>query len=78
MSNQFIKFSSLILNIAKISHIEIQPNKYLIHVVDNKLDGFFLFSSGYITSNKDKPMEICKETYPTDYHILTKWIDKIN
>jgi hypothetical protein len=75
MSNQFIKFSSFILNIAKISHIEIQPNKYLIHVIDNKLDGFFLFSSGYITSNKDKPMEICKETYPKDYQKLTEWID---
>ena len=77
MSNQFIKFSSILVNTAKISHIEIQPNKYLIHIIDDKVDGFWIFTSGFLKSNRDKTMEICKETYPTDYKKLTEWIDKI-
>ncbi len=77
MSTQFIKFSSVLLNTAKISRIEIQPNKYLIHVIDDKVDGFWIFTNGFLKSNQDKMMEICKETYPTDYQKLTEWIDKI-
>ena len=76
MSNQFIKLSSLILNTAKINRIEIQSNKYLIHIIDDKVDGFWLFTSGYMTSNQDKTIEICKETYPKDYQKLTEWIDR--
>jgi hypothetical protein len=78
MSNHFIKLYSVLLNTAKISHIEIQPNKYCIHIIDDKVDGFFLFTSGFLKSNQDKTMEICKETYPTDYQMLTDWINKIN
>ena len=78
MCRQFIKFSSVILNTAKISHIEIHPNKYSIHIIDDKVDGFWLFTSGYLKSNRDKTMEICKETYPTDYQKLTEWLNKIN
>ena len=38
--------------------------------------GFFLFSSGRIISINEK-IEICKITNPSDYFILTKWINKI-
>jgi|LakMenEpi03Aug12_release.lakeMendotaPanAssembly.Ray.scaffolds.fasta_scaffold3362845_1 hypothetical protein len=78
MSTQFIKLSSLLLNTATISRIEMQPNKYMIHIIDDKLDGFWLFTNGFLKSNQDKYMEICKETYPRDYQKLTEWIDKIN
>jgi hypothetical protein len=77
MSN-FIKLTSVLINISKVSRIEIHNNKYCIHVIDEKLDGFWLFTSGYLVSNKDKHIEICKEQHPIDYKNLTEWINKLN
>ena len=77
MSN-FIKLTSVLINISKVSWIEIHNNKYCIHVIDEKLDGFWLFTSGYLVSNKDKQIEICKEQHPIDYKNLTDWINKLN
>jgi hypothetical protein len=73
----FIKFSNLIINTIKINKIEILHNKYHIHLVNDKIDGFFLFSNGYIDARNDQ-YEICKDKNPVDYMILTEWIDKIN
>ena len=75
MSN-FIKLTSMLINTSKISMIEIQNNKYCIHLVENKLDGFWLFSSGYLTSIQNKQIEVCKEKHPIDYKNLTDWINK--
>ena len=77
MSN-FIKLTSMIINISRVSAIEIHASKYLIHVTDDKFDGFWLFTSGYLHSNKDKHIEVCKEQHPVDYKNLTEWINKIN
>lgn len=78
MYNQFIKFSSVLLNTAKISHIEMHPNKYCIHIIDNKVEGFWLFTSGCLSTNQNKTMEICKKKCPIDYEILNEWLNKIN
>jgi hypothetical protein len=77
MSN-FIKLTSMIINISRVSSIEIHASKYLIHVTDDKFDGFWLFTSGYLHSNKDKHIEVCKEQHPVDYKNLTEWINKID
>ena len=76
MCTHFIKLTSELLNTAKISWIDIQPNKYCIHIIDTRLEGFWIFTSGYFNGNQIKTMEICKETYPSDYQRLTEWINK--
>lgn len=77
MSN-FIKLTSMIINISKVSAIEIHASKYCIHVTDDKFSGLWLFTSGVLNSNKDKQIEVCKEEHPIDYKNLTEWINKIN
>jgi hypothetical protein len=77
MSN-FIKLTSMIINISRVSTIEIHASKYLIHVNDDKFSGLWLFTSGVLNSNNDKQIEVCKEQHPVDYKNLTDWINKIN
>jgi hypothetical protein len=75
--NNFIKFSTVIINTSKIKSIQIKEGIYSITLTTNKLDGFMLFTSGYLTSNNYK-VEICEKQHPGDYKILTDWINKIN
>lgn len=72
----FIKFSNCVLNTLKINKIEFYDKSYLIHLTNNSIDGFFLFTSGYINSNTDK-IKVCKIEHPADYKVLSDWIDKI-
>jgi len=74
--SHFIKFSNLIINTSKISKIEIINNTYCIHLVNNTIDGFFLFSSGFINSYNEK-ITVCKVNHPNDYKILTDWLEKV-
>ena len=39
----FLKFSFTIINLSYIKQIDIQPNKYDIHLSDNKLKGSYIF-----------------------------------
>ena len=78
MYSNFIKFSSVMINTAKISRIDIQLNKYSIHFLDDKISGIWLFGGGVLNSNKDKILDICKEKDPQDYKMLTDWINKID
>ena len=72
----FIKLSSLIINSLKISRIEILDNKYFIHLTNDKIDGFLLFTNGFINTIHDT-IEVCKDKHPTDYNSLTEWINRI-
>ena len=40
---KFLKFSFTIINLSYIKQIDIQPNKYDIHLSDNKLKGSYNF-----------------------------------
>jgi len=71
----FIKLSSVIINSLKISKIEIFENKYCIHLSKPKIDGFFLFTSGFINTIDDT-LVVCKNTHPKDYDSLTEWINR--
>ena len=73
MSN-FIKFTSLILNINYIQSIVIKPNKYYINVVINKFEGSKLFSTGNVVSYNSK-IEVCETKNSIDYKILSDWIN---
>ena len=62
----FIRLTSVVLNSLKINKIEINNNMYVLHLINNKIDGFFLFSSGFIDACNDK-IVICKNKDPMDY-----------
>lgn len=77
--SKFLKFTNFILNTNDIHKIVIKPNKYYIHIMTKKMDGFNWgiggFGLGNISSYNDE-IEICETKYPTDYKILSDWIDK--
>jgi hypothetical protein len=73
----FIKLSTFVINSAKIRNIEILENKYCIHLSDVNVEGFFLFTNGYIKTLREK-IEVCKVQHPSDYNRVSEWINRIN
>ena len=73
----FIKLTSVVINSGKINKIEVFPNKYCIHLSNQVVDGFFLFTSGYIRTLYER-IDICKEKNPNDYATVTAWLNCVN
>jgi hypothetical protein len=77
--SKFIKLTNFLLNANDIHKIVIQPNKYYIHIVSKKMDGFSWgiggFSLGNISSYTSE-IEVCETKHSTDYKIVTDWISK--
>jgi len=73
----FLKFSFTIINLSHIKHIDIQPNKYDIHLSDNKLKGSYNFLKVGDLSSKSSKIEISNITHPNDYIKMTNWIEKL-
>jgi hypothetical protein len=71
----FIRFSNRIMNPAWIQSIECMPNAYKIIMSNPHTDGWMLFSSGSIHST-NKPLWIDKDKHPSDYQLMTTWIQK--
>ena len=74
---QFIKLTSLILNKSHIIAIIKQPNKYLIHMSNNRLFGEFVFGNGSV-STEQNIIEICKQNNNRDYHIMKDLLKELN
>ena len=74
----FLKFSFTIINLSHIKHIDIQPNKYDIHLSDNKLKGSYNFLKVGDLSSKSSKIEISNITHPNDYIKMTNWIEKLD
>ena len=76
--SKFIKLTNFIININHIHSIVIKPNKYYIHLVSNKFDGFkwdvFGFGVGTIASHNSE-IEVCETKHLNDYKILSDWIN---
>jgi len=74
-----MKLTNFLLNTNDIHRIVIHPNKYYIHVVGKKIEGFNwgigVFGLGNITSYTSE-IEVCETKHATDYKIVTDWIDK--
>jgi len=70
-----IKLSNVVINSLKISKIEIKESTYCIHLINPNIDGFFLFTSGFINTINDK-IVVCKYQNPHDYKSLTDWINR--
>jgi len=79
----FIKLRSIIINSLKVSKIQIQTNKYYTHLLNPKIYGFFLFTSGSINT-LNNIIDVCKykdkDKYinQKDYYILTAWLNSIH
>ena len=77
--SKFLKLTNLLLNTNDIHKIVIQPNKYYIHIVSKKIDGFNWgvgwFGLGNISSYA-YDIEVCEIKASTDYKIVSDWISK--
>ena len=77
--SKFLKLTNVLLNTNDIHRIVKYPNKYCIHIVSKKMDGFSWgiggFGLGNISSYTSE-IEVCETNHSTDYKIVTDWIDK--
>jgi hypothetical protein len=75
-----MKLTNFLLNTNDIHKIVIQPNKYCIHIVGKKIDGFNWgvgsFGLGNISSYTSE-IEVSETQHPNDYKIVSEWINKI-
>ncbi len=77
--SKFIKLTNILLNTNDIHKIVITPNKYYIHVVGKKLNGFSWSAGGFglgVISSYTSEMEVCETKHSTDYKLVSDWIDK--
>ena len=73
---RFLKFSSLVINTAHITHISKTSDSYIVHFVDHRIDGFLIFGGGGVNSDNRK-ITFCKKSKPDDYMKLEQWINEI-
>ena len=77
--SKFIRLTNFVLNTNDIHKIVIQPNKYYIHIVSKKIDGFNwgigAFGLGNISSYTSE-VEVCETKHSIDYKIVSDWISK--
>jgi hypothetical protein len=69
----FVNLTSRVINKLHIIEIIKQPNMYKIHMSNNSINGFFLFSRGLLEVN-DNIIEICKKKNTQDYETITELI----
>ena len=70
---RFLKLTNIIINTTKIETIDILPTKYMIHMSNQKIDGWLLFTSGSVES-KNTMIEVCKTEHPIDYQAVKEWV----
>jgi hypothetical protein len=79
--SRFLKLTNFIINTNDIHKIVIYPNKYHIHIVGKKLDGFHwgigAFGLGSIYSYTSE-IEVCETAHSTDYKIVSAWIHRLD
>jgi diadenosine tetraphosphate (Ap4A) HIT family hydrolase len=78
--SKFIKFTNYVLNTNNIYGIAVKPNKYHIHIIGRRLDGYSWSFAGFgfgNLSSHSAEIEICKVEHSADYKILSDWIEKI-
>ena len=78
--SRFIKLTKYIINCNDIHKITIDSNKYTMHMVSKKIDGFDWKVGGFGLGNissQTYEIEITKNQNNIDYEIITEWINKI-
>ena len=72
----FLKLSSMIININRINAIKIYPHVCVIELPSTRISGGLFLASGSI-SGYNNLIEIYKEHNEIDYNIVTKWINTL-
>ena len=67
----FINLTSRVINKLHIIEIIKHPNKYEIHMSNNSIDGFLLFSSGGLNTTNNI-IEVCNTNDKQDYETITE------
>lgn len=73
----FLRLKSLLINVAHIQKVEIRPEKYLIHLSDVNIDGFYVITFGSIYS-RPNIIEVCSKNHVNDYAAMKNWVNKIH
>lgn len=71
---RFIRFSKLIVNTNFIETIQINSDSYIINTSGFVSDWFVIFGSGG-SHTSNQYIKICKKESPTDYNIMTNYIN---
>jgi hypothetical protein len=75
---KLLKLSTIILNTKYIQSIYITPNKYVLRMMNHKIDGggWRIMGTGMTTIfSHNAEIEVCEKAHPNDYKIITEWID---
>lgn len=77
--SKFLKLTTFLINTKDIHKISIQPNKYVIHVISKKIDGFtfgvYGFGTGHLSSSVYE-IEVCEKKHSIDYKKITDWVNQ--
>jgi hypothetical protein len=75
--SRFLKLTNFMINTNDIHKISIHPNKYMIHVISKKVDGFtfgvYGFGTGHLSSSVYE-IEVCGKNHVNDYKKMTEWV----
>ena len=72
--SRFLKLTNIIINKNFIQHIDINKDKFIIHLMTNKTDGILIFCGGSYESYNTE-VKVCKTENLSDYKKVTDWID---
>ena len=75
--SRFLKLTNFVFNTNDIHKILIHPDKYCIHIVNKRMEGFIIFGTGVIHSHSFE-IDVCKTAHSTDYNLVTDWIKGID
>jgi hypothetical protein len=75
--SRFLKLTNYIFNTNDLHKIVIHPDKYRIHIINKKMEVFFILGTGAIQSDSFE-FDVCKTTHSTDYDLVTDWIKGID
>ena len=77
--SKFLKLTTFLINTHDIHKIVIHPNKYIIHVINKKIDGFtfgvYGFGTGHLSSSVYE-IEVCEKKHVNDYKKMKDWVNQ--
>ena len=74
--SKFIKFSNRIVNTAFIKYVNVETDKYTMHLASNAITGSSILGSGHIASH-DYIIFATKTEHPESYATIDKWVKSL-
>ena len=74
--SRFLKLSKVIINKNVIQYIDINKDKFIIHLMSNKMVGTVCVMSNKMEGTLyNNVLNVCKTEHPIDYKTVDDWID---